>query len=96
MPVEFTSFRAERLRQVHQRLAAQPNWVLRAAAMTFAVVVLLPILLLVTIAFALSLVVFGVLGLVNRIGGTLAGRSGALWRRDGQGRRNVTIIPRES
>ncbi len=96
MRVEFSSLRTDRIRQVHQRIAAQPNWVVRAAMMTFALIIVLPILLLVLVAFTLAVVVFAVLGLINRIGNLLTGRTGTLWGRDGQGRRNVTVLPRQS
>ncbi len=96
MRVEFSSLRTDRIRRVHQRIAAQPNWVVRAALMTFALIIVLPILLLVLVAFTLAVVVFAVLGLINRIGNLITGRSGTLWGRDSRGRRNVTVLPRES
>lgn len=87
---------AERLHQVRARISAQPNWVVRAAALTFAVILLLPILLLVLVAFAVAFIVLLVLGVVNRLAGLLAGRTDGLWPgRDGQGRRNVRVLPRE-
>lgn len=97
MQVEFSSLRTDRLRSVHQRIAAQPNWVVRAAIMTFAIIVVLPIFLLVAVAFLFAMFVMLILGLLNQLGGLLGGRSGSLFRRDdGQGRRNVTILPRQN
>ncbi len=96
MRIEFRSLNAQRFQQVRQRIAAQPNWVLRAAGLTFAVIILLPVLLLVAVAFVFAAVVLLALGLVNRVAGLFAGRSDGLWRgRDGQGRRNVRVLPRE-
>lgn len=96
MRVEFQTLNAQRLRQVRERIAAQPNWVVRAAALTFAVVILIPIVLLVAVAFVLAALVLLVLGLVNRVAGLFAGRTDGLWRgREPQGRRNVKVLPRE-
>lgn len=96
MPVDFRSVNAQRLNEVRARIAAQPNWVVRAAALTFALIILLPILVLVAVAFAAAFIVLLVLGLVNRVAGLFAGRTnGLLPRRDGQGRRNVKVLPRE-
>ncbi len=96
MRVEFRTLNAQRLRQVRERIAAQPNWVVRAAALTFAIIVLLPVVLLVAVAFVLAALVLLELGLVNRVAGLFAGRADGLWRgRDPQGRRNVKVLPRE-
>jgi len=96
MRVEFQSFSTERLRQARARFAAQPNWAARAAALTFTIVVLLPIVLLVAVAFIAAMLVLMMLGLVNRVAGLLTGRAGGLWKgRDAQGRRNVKVLPRE-
>lgn len=96
MRVQFSSFHTESIRQVQERFAAQPNWAVRAALITFAFIVILPLVLLVGIAFLISLLVFGVLGLVNRLGGMLTGRGWPIWRRDSAGRQNVTVRRREN
>ncbi|MCC6907313.1 MAG: hypothetical protein IT430_05170 [Phycisphaerales bacterium] len=96
MRFEYSSFGTDRFRQVHRRIAAQPNWVVRAALMTFVLIILLPIVLLVLIAFTLAILVFGVLGLVHRLTGLFPGRRGPLDDRGNQGRRNVTVLPRQS
>ncbi len=96
MRVQFSSFHTQSVRQVRERLAAQPSWVVRAALITFAFIVILPIVLLVGIALLMALLVLTVLGLVNRLGGLLTGRGGSIWRRpDRAGRQNVRILPRE-
>lgn len=96
MRVQFSSFHSEGVRQVRERFAAQPSWVVRAALIAFVVVVIIPIALLLGIAFLVAMLVFTVLGLISRLGSLLPGRGGSLWRgRDGAGRRNVKVLPRE-
>ena len=95
MRVQFSSFQAERVRELRQRFAAQPSWVVRAALITFGFIVILPIVLLVAIAFLAALMVLSVLGLINRLGRLLTGRGGSIRRRrDSAGRKNVKILSR--
>jgi hypothetical protein len=85
---------AGRTVHVWRRVAAQPNWVLRAALMTFLIVLALPMLLLLLAAMLLSVLVFGSLALFHALGEG--------WRRlfggrprdlaHAEGRRNVRVI----
>ncbi|MHC4612051.1 MAG: hypothetical protein ACYTAU_00540 [Planctomycetota bacterium] len=70
--------------------AAQPNWIVRTAAVVFLLVLVLPIALLVVLAAAAAAVVFGGLalgrGAVERVRRRLRG----------EGRSNVRVIQRSA
>jgi len=97
MRVQLSSFHTQGVRQVRERFASQPSWAVRATMITFAIIVILPIVLLVGIAFLVAMLGLTALGLINRLGARLPRRSGSIWRgRDSAGRHNVTVLPRES
>ena len=77
---------------------AQPSFALRAAVLVFLIVIGLPLLLLLLLAFLVGAVVFGVLALFGSIGAAFrgvrqgGGPSGGVGANDG--RENVRVIDR--
>ena len=78
-----------RRRVVWQAVNDQPGWVTRTALVVFFLVVLLPIAVLLFIALAAAIVIFGVLALVHRAWTALTGGPRGIERRSG--RENVRI-----
>lgn len=81
---------AEQMAGMFQRVNRQPNWIMKAAAITFLIVIGVPILILLLIAAVAATVVFAVLTGCN----LLLGRSGRTPAPD-SGRRNVRVINRD-
>ena len=75
----------------YRQFRGQLSWITRAALLVFLLVIGLPIVLLILLAFLLAVVVFGTLALVNavvmRLRGMLPGGTG--------GRENVRVIVRD-
>jgi uncharacterized protein YfaT (DUF1175 family) len=83
----------------YQRVAGQPSWVWKFAAIAALAVLVVPVLMLVFSALAAFLLVFVALGVAHRLGVWLNGlfekHSGSL-RRSDDGRRNVRVVdPRD-
>jgi hypothetical protein len=85
----FASDGSGRVVSTYRYVRGQPSWVTRAALLVFLLVVGLPIVLLILLAFMLAVIVFGSLALVNavvmRVRGVFAS----------SGRENVRIIVRD-
>ncbi|MEM7227706.1 MAG: hypothetical protein AAF432_02720 [Planctomycetota bacterium] len=81
---------ASQARQAWAVAQRQPSWVTKVAAVTFMLVIALPLLLLLVLAIAMAVVVFIVLGLVAAV---VRGVRGVLPRQDG--RENVVVRRRE-
>ena len=82
---------AQRVSAAFQAVNRQPNWVARAAMLTFLVVVGIPILLLLLLAAMAASVVFVVLIGVSRVARLFRGSQ----EPPGGGRRNVRVINRD-
>lgn len=80
---------ADRTERLYHFVSHQPSWITRLALMAFLIVIALPIVLLLLLAFAAAVVIFAVLTIAKAI--LNAGR-GVLTRSDG--RENVRIIRR--
>ena len=83
-----------RVRSAFHVVHGQPGWVTRAALLVFLLVIGLPIIVLILLAFMLAAVVFGVLALVNAVVSRVRGGSpGSL--APSEGRENVRVIVRD-
>ena len=86
----FTDFNRVRSVSIRGARAMQhPSWAVRAAALAFAIVIGLPLLLLFLLALLAATIVFAALWGANRV---FAGLRGLLPRSDG--RENVRVITR--
>ena len=81
---------AQRMVGVLHQINRQPNWIMKAAPLTFLIVIGVPILILLLLAAVVAMVVFAVLTGCN----FLLGRLGKGSTPD-SGRQNVRVIDRE-
>jgi len=80
--------------RVFHYASRQPSWITRAALPAFAIVIILPIVVLVFLAVLLASIVFGSLALLNLLTGSVRrGFNRGSKRRDAQGRQNVSVLP---
>ncbi len=86
----FSGEQRDRAARGYRWVVSQPGWITRVALLSFLVVVGLPVLLLLVLAVAASVLVFGGLALLNA--GAVRLR-GMLPRRGG--RRNVRVVGRQ-
>jgi len=85
----FTTETTERAAGVYRTVNRQPSWIVRAALTVFLLVICLPVILLITVAFLLALLVFGVLSLINAAANRFRSPRSAH-----DGRSNVRVIDR--
>tara|TARA_Y100000589_G_scaffold325045_1_gene362195 strand:- start:5529 stop:5900 length:372 start_codon:yes stop_codon:yes gene_type:complete len=83
----------DRFASVFQAASRQPSWVMRAATITFLLVVGIPIMLLLLLAAIVATTVFAVLIGVNRVIGLFTGRAVRPGGPDDARRQNVRVIP---
>ncbi len=76
-----------------QRIEKQPGWVTRTAFIAMALAVVIPVVMIATVALAVGLVVFIVLGAIASVISTIKGAWRAVFTRDG--RKNVRVVERE-
>lgn len=86
---EYARDGSERTRAAWEHVAQQPSWILRAALAVFFVILAIPIVLLLLIAFLGAMVIFSALAVVNACMNLFRGVGP---RRDG--RDNVRVIRR--
>lgn len=85
----FVTSGTNRAQQAWRVAARQPGWITRLTALTFLIVIGVPILLLLLLALVASAIIFGVLVFFN---GLMMRLRGVTPKRDG--RRNVRVIQR--
>ena len=83
----------QRVFHVWQTVNRQPSWVVRLTLMAFVLIVVLPIVVLMLLAFIVAGLVFSVLWGANRLFQSV--RGGLSGRSSESGRENVRVIPRE-
>lgn len=79
--------------RMYQYVSRQPSWITRAAFTAFAIVIILPIVVLVFLAVLLASIVFGSLALLNLFTGSVRRGFNHHQRRDSEGRQNVSVLP---
>ncbi len=94
--------------KLYQFANRQPSWISRTALLVFGVIIVLPIVALIFLAFCVGFLIFGSLAFVNSMWTSLTNgfrlgkanrkgglpRTGKSKRRDSDGRSNVTVIDR--
>ena len=84
----------DRFASIFQAASRQPSWAMRAATVTFLIVVGIPIMLLLLLAAIIATTVFAVLIGVNRIIGVFRGRPNSRPGGSNDARRqNVRVMP---
>lgn len=83
----------DRFASIFQAASRQPSWAMRAATITFLIVVGIPIMLLLLLAAILATTVFAVLIGVNRIIGVFRGGRTLPGGPDDARRQNVRVMP---